>query len=99
MKSCPTQIISLGENKLVKTHHAGTSFDDHLINKYLNQRQEELEIKYRINNIVADTTPIDALTKKIDKLDERINNNCSSISSIKQELEAFKLSMGLKGRI
>ncbi len=70
-----------------------------LINKYLNQRQEELEIKYRINNIVADTTPIDALTKKIDKLDERINNNCSSISSIKQELEAFKLSMGLKGRI
>ncbi len=42
--NCPLY-ISLGENKLVKTHHAGTSFDDHLINKYLNQKVSVLYIK------------------------------------------------------
>ena len=61
-----------------------------LVNKYLDK-------KFAVNNKSADAETIAALTERINKFDERINNTWTSTSSIKQELEAFKLVIGMKG--
>jgi len=61
-----------------------------LVNKYLDQ-------KMVLNTEAANAAAIAAFEERINKFDERINNTWGSISSTKQELEAFKLQMGLKG--
>ena len=61
-----------------------------LVNKYLDK-------KFAVNTKSADAETIAALTERINKFDERINNTWTSTSSIKQELEAFKLVIGMKG--
>lgn len=62
-----------------------------LVNKYLNQ-------KVVLNTEAANAAAIAAFEERINKFDERINNTWSTISTVKQELEAHKLAVGLKGR-
>lgn len=62
-----------------------------LVNKYLDQ-------KMALNTTSANADAIAAFDERINKFDERINNTWSTISNVKQELEAHKLAVGLKGR-
>ena len=60
-----------------------------LVNKYMD-----------INNKpTQDVGTIAALEKQINTFDQRINDTWGHISSIKQELEAFKMAIGLKGKV
>ena len=61
-----------------------------LVNKYLDK-------KFAINTEADKSATIAALEERINKFDQRINDTWNSTSSIKQELEAFKLVMGMKG--
>jgi hypothetical protein len=63
----------------------------YLVNKFL-------DMKYALNTTSANADAIAAFDDRINKFDERINNTWSTISSVKQELEAHKLQVGLKGR-
>jgi C4-dicarboxylate transporter len=70
----------------------------YLVNRYLDQRQQEMDHKNRVNIEADNTAAIAALTEQINKFDERINSTWGTISSTKQELEAFKLQIGLRNR-
>jgi uncharacterized membrane protein YqgA involved in biofilm formation len=64
----------------------------YLVNKHI-------EYSHSINMKPAiDVGTLAALEERINKFDERINNTWGSISSIKEELNAYKLAMGLKGK-
>ena len=67
---------------------AGMAF--YLVNKFL-------DMKFKLNIEATNLATIAALEDRIHKFDERINNTWGTISSTKQELEALKLSIGLKG--
>ena len=61
----------------------------YLVNKFL-------DLKYQISNTSADADTIAALTERINKFDQRINDTWSNTSNIKQELDAFKLAIGIR---
>jgi hypothetical protein len=61
-----------------------------LVNKYLDK-------KFQISSNAAEAATVAALEERINKFDQRINDTWGSISSTKQEFEAFKLAIGLKG--
>lgn len=62
----------------------------YLINKFLDK-------KFQISNVADKDATIAALQEQIHKFDERLNNTWAAISSTKEELNGFKLAMGLKG--
>lgn len=62
-----------------------------LVNKYL-------DMKYALNTEATNVAAVAALEDRINKFDQRINDTWSTISSTKQELEAHKLAMGLRGQ-
>ena len=65
------------------------SIAGYLVNKYL-------DLKYKISNVSTDVETIAALTDRINKFDQRINDTWSNTSNIKQELDAFKLAIGIR---
>jgi uncharacterized protein HemX len=67
-----------------------------LVNKFLNQRQQELDRNYQLNTKSAEAEISAAIEDALKKFDDRINNTWSIISSTKQELETLKLQIGLK---
>jgi HD superfamily phosphohydrolase YqeK len=68
----------------------------YLADKWLNQRQQEIDYQHRINT----TASMEALTEPFEEqlklFNDRINNTWSTTSSLKQELDALKLSVSLK---
>jgi hypothetical protein len=51
-----------------------------------------------INNKPSEEGTIAALEERINKFDQRINDTWSNTSTIKQELDALKLQIGIRGR-
>ena len=62
-----------------------------LINKWM-------DINYLLNTKVTEVAPSTAVEDQLKKIDTRINDTWAVISSTKEELSAFKLMMGLKGK-
>lgn len=60
-----------------------------LINKQMN-------LKYQVNKDAAAAALSGELEERLKAFDERINKTWSTISSTKEELNAFKLQIGLK---
>lgn len=73
---------------------AGLAF--YLVNKWLNQRQQELNTKFTVNTKASE----DALSAAVDNMhktfDDRINKAFANHALIKQEFDSLKLSIGLK---
>lgn len=68
-----------------------------LTNKYLNQRQQELDQKSRLNINASEEALSAAVAEMHKQFDDRINKTWGTISDVKQELNAFKLQVGFKG--
>ena len=68
----------------------------YLVNKWLDQRQQEIDYNHRINTNASMQALTGPLEEQIKKFDDRINNTWSVTSSLKQELDALKLSVSLK---
>lgn len=69
----------------------------YLVNKYLDQRQQELDEKRRLNTDAADAALSAAVAEMHKQFDDRINKTWGTINSTRQELDAFKLQIGIKG--
>lgn len=68
-----------------------------LTNKLLDQRQQELDKKYQLNN-EASHEALSAATAELHKqFDSRINKAFENHQLIKTELDSLKLQIGLKG--
>lgn len=61
-----------------------------LVNKYLDK-------KFELNTKSAEAELSAAVAELHKQFDDRINNTWGTITSTKQELEALKLQIGLKG--
>lgn len=70
-----------------------------LVNKFLDQRQQELDKKDMLNTQSIDMDTVAALEERLNKFDERINNTWNNTSSIKQELDALKLAIGIRNKV
>lgn len=69
-----------------------------LVNKWLDQRQLELNIKNTINNEATEEA-LSAATAKLHKqFDERINKTWETIQITKADLESLRLQIAIKGR-
>ena len=68
-----------------------------LVDKFLNQRQQEIDHKHQVNTESVSQTTTDALEEMHKHLDQRINKAFENHSVLKQEWESVKLSLGLKG--
>jgi len=62
----------------------------YLVNKYLDQRMQ-------LNTTAVNSALSAAVEEQLKKFDDRLNNTWGAISSTKEELNALKLSVGLKG--
>jgi len=69
----------------------------YLVNKFLDQRTLELERNHALNTRSAEAEISAAVEEGLQKFDNRINNTWSTISEVKQELNALKLQIGLRG--
>jgi hypothetical protein len=70
----------------------------YLIRIYLTQRQQEIDFKHRIN---TESTTVDlssAYDEQFKLFDTRINSTWGVINSTKEELNALKLSIAIKGK-
>ena len=70
----------------------------YLTNKFLDQRQQELDEKVRINKLSSATMedlPA-TVTEALKAYDDRINVTWGTISSIKEELNAYKMQAALR---
>jgi C4-dicarboxylate transporter len=70
----------------------------YLANRYLDQRQQTLDHKSKINNEAADAAVTAAVTEMHKHFDTRINRTWETIQVTKQELESLKLAMAIKGK-
>jgi methionine-rich copper-binding protein CopC len=70
----------------------------YLVNKYLDQRQQELAAKTAINSQAADAVVTAAVTEMHKQFDTRINKTWETIQVTKQELESLKLQLAIKGK-
>lgn len=62
----------------------------YLVNKFLDQRMQ-------LNTAASNDALSAAVEEQIKKYDDRLNKTWGAISSTKEELNALKLSIGLKG--
>lgn len=62
----------------------------YLVNKFLDQRMA-------LNNKASEEALSTAVEEQLKKFDTRINDTWSTISSTKEEFNALKLQIGLKG--
>jgi hypothetical protein len=67
-----------------------------LVNRYLDQRELELTRKYELNKLSAQADISAAIEESLKRFDSRINDTWSTISDVKQELNAFKLQVGMR---
>lgn len=67
---------------------AGMAF--YLVNKWM-------DLNYIINKQASSDALSTAMEEQLKKFDDRLNNTWSTISNTKEELNALKLSIGLKG--
>jgi predicted component of type VI protein secretion system len=68
-----------------------------LINKKLDFEVKKFEKADELNNEAALSALLAPLEERITKFDSRINDTWSTISSTKQELEALRLAISIKG--
>ena len=62
----------------------------YLVNKYIDK-------KFLVNIEADKSATVTALENQLKLFDQRINDTWTTISSTKQELESFKMVMGMKG--
>ena len=70
----------------------------YLVNKYLDQRQQELNKKDTINSEAASAAVTAAVSEMHKQFDTRINKTWETIQVTKQELESLKLQLAIKGK-
>ena len=70
----------------------------YLVNKYLDQRQCEIDKLTNINKEVADATLSAATSEMHKQFDARINKTWETIQITKSELESLKLQIAIKGK-
>jgi len=70
----------------------------YLLNKYLDQRQLEINLRNSINNGAADAALAVAAKELHKQFDERINKTWETIAITKTELESLKLQLAIKGK-
>jgi len=70
----------------------------YLVTIYLDQRQQEITFKHRINNESTTVDLSSAYDEQLKLFDERINKTWSAIGAYKEELNALKLSIAIKGK-
>lgn len=70
----------------------------YLVNKLLDQRQQELDKKTLLNNDAAEAALSAAVSEMHKTFDTRINKTWETISTTKQELESLKLQLAMKGK-
>jgi type II secretory pathway pseudopilin PulG len=70
----------------------------YLVNRWLDQRQQELDRTITLNNEAAEAALSAAMSEMHKQFDTRINKTWETISTTKQELESLKLQLAIKGR-
>lgn len=75
---------------------AGMAF--YLINKYLDQREKQLDGSITINNEAANAVVTAAVSEMHKQFDTRINKTWETIQITKQDLESLKLQLAIKGK-
>lgn len=65
---------------------------------YLQQRQQEIDFKHRINKESTTVDLSSATDEQFRLFDDRINKTWNAISTYKEELNALKLSIAIKGK-
>jgi type II secretory pathway pseudopilin PulG len=68
----------------------------YLINKFLDQRQQELDKKTSINNEAAEAALSAAVSDMHKQFDTRINKTWETMSTFKTELESLRLQIAIK---
>jgi hypothetical protein len=69
----------------------------YLANKFLDQRQAEIDKKSAINSKASEDALAASLEEMRKTLDQRINKAFENHAFIKQEFDSLKLAVGLKG--
>lgn len=67
-----------------------------LVNKFLNQRQKEMDTKIQLNNEAAEAALSAAAAEMHKQFDARINKTWETIQITKQELESLRLQIAIK---
>jgi uncharacterized protein HemX len=70
----------------------------YLVNKWLDQRQQELDRTITLNNEAAEAALSAAVSDMHKQFDTRINKTWETMSSFKTELESLKLQLAIKAR-
>lgn len=68
----------------------------YLVNRYLDQRQQQLTFQHELNTRSADAEISAAIEQALTRFDDRINNTWGTISEVKQDLNALKLQISMK---
>jgi ABC-type transporter Mla subunit MlaD len=64
--------------------------------KYIELLKVESDRRYEVNTKSAEAEISAAIEEALKKFDDRINNTWSTISSVKEELNALRLQIGLR---
>tara|TARA_R110000868_G_scaffold6114_4_gene35322 strand:+ start:632 stop:895 length:264 start_codon:yes stop_codon:yes gene_type:complete len=75
------------------------SIAGYLCDKYLKQRQQELDHRIHINTQSTEVDTVAALEEFREKFDQRINKAFENHAILKQEIDSLRLGLGLKGKI
>lgn len=67
-----------------------------LVNKWLDQRQQELDIKNEVNTDAAEAALSAAVSEMHKQFDTRINKTWEQMSTFKTELESLRLQVAIK---
>jgi methionine-rich copper-binding protein CopC len=70
----------------------------YLANKWLDQKQQQIDTKITLNNEAAEAAISAAVTKMHKQFDDRINKAFETIQITKSELESLKMQIAIKGR-
>ena len=72
------------------------SIAGYLVNRVIDQRWAEIDLKSKVNTQASSDALSLAYEEQLKKFDARINDTWSTISNTKEELNALKLSIGLR---
>lgn len=70
----------------------------YLVNKFLDQRQQENDRKHELNTKSAEAELSAAIEEGLKKFDSRINDTWGTISDVKQELNSLKMQLGFRNK-
>jgi uncharacterized membrane protein (DUF106 family) len=74
-----------------------TSVVGFLVNKFLNQCQQRIDLQHKINTTSSMDETNTAITEMHKHFDSRINKAFENHQLIKTELDSLKLQLGMKG--